>query len=51
MTRPLVIAGAWLLLLTVAVIVWVAYHEIAWRLHERRRRHELMVDLTRRVRQ
>jgi hypothetical protein len=48
-TRVLIGAGVWLVLVALVVTVWIAYHEIAWRLRQRRRRHVPMAFRGRRL--
>jgi hypothetical protein len=38
-TRVLIGIGVWLLLIGLGVALWIGYHEVAWRLRQRRRRH------------
>ena len=40
MTERIFIAvGVWLVLIVLGGVVWVGYHEVAWRMRQRRRRH------------
>lgn len=38
LTRVEIAAGVWFGLLIFAGVGWIVFHEVAWRLHQRRRR-------------